>query len=1178
MADDRVVKTTVELEGEESYSKKLKLINAQLKANASEHKLLAAQYDASDKSLVALTARQGAYQEKIGLLQLKLKAIEEEHRRVVEAEGENSAHAARLEADYNNLKAQLVSTEKELQSINDEMAAAAEAAEETVDAVEDLGEAAEETASDARKLERAAEGTADGVDQIRKKSDESSKALKKLGDELQSASGKAGKALFAGTAAVTGVSVQGFLSLEDEIATLSTIADENAMSMEAMSDAALDASNKTGKSAEEIAQAAYQAISAGVDTENAFGVTALAAKTAVAGLSDTETVIDGATSAINAWALGYENAEGVMDKFIVTQNYGKISVDQIASSIGSLTGLAPQLNVSLEEILAATAAMTKNGNGASESMTALRGVMSAILKPTAEATKAAKAMGLQFDAAALQSKGLTGFLQDVYEATEGDSEKLALLFGNVEGLSAVMMLGSNAANDYAEALELLNNSEGQMEAAYEKKTSSRAAQLQKSLNTLRNNAIGFGEALAPFIDMVSGGLEKVNQYLSGLSEEEQKAILNTSLLVAGGLTAVSMISKVTAAVKTLKAAFSGPGGWVTLAIAGVAALTTGIIALNNAMKEPTAEERWEELMGNLDKDVTGKMSATINAELDITPAKTAITSAFGDLYDAITTALTDGETDTAEVTNHLLTQTGNAIEQAYEGVDAWLEAEKAKLDPLATDYATRLGELEKTAEGYKETIASCETETVEFIKEMSGKSTAEVNARLGDLEAIEARVAEVTTALDEATAKVDEIGSAEYKIARAGGTTDYDTIAKGAQWAYQTYKVDTQAVVDAAAEERAAALQQWQNGLLSTDEYRAIEADIDKRLQEDNGEILEIYRTRMAELIKGVNDAYATSDPESVAAIETAGVWASIQSMTDSMLKELEEESITDERAAEIVAELQRIADEMMPEEGIKILLSGVGVDTLAEEVNKRTSEALAKIEKEENPLMNALGGIFESGALAPLDIDTSVTSEAIRAASGNLAKDADEAVALAFEENTARTKEAAGKLSTGAIEGAKTLANGKTLRGEFQGVGADAIDGMIAGVNSRSGALRTAIRNVMGGALHEARATLDINSPSRKFYQIGAYTGDGFINAVNDKTAAAQAAVRRMVSANGIAIANAMQAAQAARTAEPAAAQGGNTTNVNVHYSGAYSRREALRFGKAVGDVLAEQALAKGG
>lgn len=1178
MADDRVVKTTVELEGEESYSKKLKLINAQLKANASEHKLLAAQYDASDKSLVALTARQGAYQEKIGLLQLKLKAIEEEHRRVVEAEGENSAHAARLEADYNNLKAQLVSTERELQSINDEMAAAAEAAEETVDAVEDLGEAAEETASDARRLERAAEETADGVDQIRKRSDESSKALKKLGDELQSASGKAGKALFAGTAAVTGVSVQGFLSLEDEIATLSTIADENAMSMEAMSDAALDASNKTGKSAEEIAQAAYQAISAGVDTENAFGVTALAAKTAVAGLSDTETVIDGATSAINAWALGYENAEGVMDKFIVTQNYGKISVDQIASSIGSLTGLAPQLNVSLEEILAATAAMTKNGNGASESMTALRGVMSAILKPTAEATEAAKAMGLQFDAAVLQSKGLTGFLQDVYEATEGDSEKLALLFGNVEGLSAVMMLGSNAANDYAEALELLNNSEGQMEAAYEKKTSSRAAQLQKSLNTLRNNAIGFGEALAPFIDMVSEGLEKVNQYLSGLSEEEQKAILNTSLLVAGGLTAVSMISKVTAAVKTLKAAFSGPGGWVTLAIAGVAALTTGIIALKNALDGPTLEEAFDKVMQGVDEDTVHKMHATIDAELNIDPAKTKITSAFGDLYDAITTALTDGEADTEEVTNSLLAQTGDAIEKAYAGVDAWLAAEKAKLDPLATDYATRLGELEKTAEGYKETIASCETETVEFIKEMSGKSTAEVNARLGDLEAIEARVAEVTTALDEATAKAQEIGSVEFQITRAGGTTDADTIARGAQWARQIYKTESQANIDEAAQKRAQILDEWNQGLLTTEEYHELEKGIDEELRMRNEALFDVYRTRMTELLDGISEAYMDSDPESVEKLAKTGELLNAQDIIAALVGEVQSEDISIERTKEIQDIATELAEMLYPEENHHFEQLGSDLVAFYEQVGRDAAKELYSIEEGENPLLTALRGVLSPETAEALDIDTSETANLVKAMAGNLAKDADEAIAIAFEENTARTKEAAGKLSTGAIAAAKTLANGKTLRGEFEGVGADAIDGMIAGVNSKSGALRTAIRNAMGGALNEARATLDIHSPSRKFYQIGAYTGDGFINAVNDKTAAAQAAVRRMVSANGIAIANAMQAAQAARTAELTAAQGGNTTNVNVHYSGAYSRREALRFGKAVGDVLAEQALAKGG
>ena len=43
----------------------------------------------------------------------------------------------------------------------------------------------------------------------------------------------------------------------------------------------------------------------------------------------------------------------------------------------------------------------------------LNQVLANVLKPSAEAQKTAKALGLEFDAAAIKSKGLAGFLKDI---------------------------------------------------------------------------------------------------------------------------------------------------------------------------------------------------------------------------------------------------------------------------------------------------------------------------------------------------------------------------------------------------------------------------------------------------------------------------------------------------------------------------------------------------------------------------------------------------------------------------------------------------------------------------------------------------------------------------------------------------------------------------------------------
>lgn len=93
------------------------------------------------------------------------------------------------------------------------------------------------------------------------------------------------------------------------------------------------------------------------------------------------------------------------NQIIVAQNFGKMMLGEIAGSIGQVAATAAGLKVSYTEVLAATAAMTKGGIQTSQAMTMLNQVLANALKPSTEATKTAKSLGLEFDAAAIKSKG-----------------------------------------------------------------------------------------------------------------------------------------------------------------------------------------------------------------------------------------------------------------------------------------------------------------------------------------------------------------------------------------------------------------------------------------------------------------------------------------------------------------------------------------------------------------------------------------------------------------------------------------------------------------------------------------------------------------------------------------------------------------------------------------------------
>ena len=96
--------------------------------------------------------------------------------------------------------------------------------------------------------------------------------------------------------------------------------------------------------------------------------------------------------------------------------FGKLRFEDLAQNIGKVAPVATTLGVSLDELLAAGAALTTGGNTLSASFTSLSGIMNAVLRPSTKAITLSKELGIEFSVAALKAKGLTGFLRDLQMA------------------------------------------------------------------------------------------------------------------------------------------------------------------------------------------------------------------------------------------------------------------------------------------------------------------------------------------------------------------------------------------------------------------------------------------------------------------------------------------------------------------------------------------------------------------------------------------------------------------------------------------------------------------------------------------------------------------------------------------------------------------------------------------
>ena len=373
---------------------------------------------------------------------------------------------------------------------------------------------------------------------LKSKLDGAKSSLKDFGGVAAGAAKTAITAIAGISTALAGVAaaaVKTGAEYETSLAKVGTIADTSVKSLGDLSGEILRLSGDTGAGAAELNEALYSAISAGADTGHAVDLVAVAVKAARGGFTDTETAVDGLTSALNAYAMETADAEGLANKFLVTQNLGKTTFGALAGSIGNVAPTANAAGVSVDELLASVASLTANGIGTSEAMTGMKAALSNIIKPTGEAGKLAEQLGIDFSAAALQTKGWAGFLADLQDKTGGNTDQLATLFGSVEALNTVLTLTSE------QGTALMNKTLGEMasnttalDEAYEAMSGTLEVTVQKIGTSLQNLGIQFYESVqGPAQEAANGVLNAVRT----LSSAFQEGGLSGAVQALGGLAA-----------------------------------------------------------------------------------------------------------------------------------------------------------------------------------------------------------------------------------------------------------------------------------------------------------------------------------------------------------------------------------------------------------------------------------------------------------------------------------------------------------------------------------------------------------------------------------------------------------------------------------------------------------------
>lgn len=305
----------------------------------------------------------------------------------------------------------------------------------------------------------------------------------------------------------------------------------------------------------------YQSISSGASSvQEAAAILEQANKLAIGGVTNVETAVDGLTTAVNAYASSGLTAAQAADAMFVGVRAGKTTAAQLSAALGAVVPIASSLGVSFDELIAGTAALTTQGQSTAMAITGIRAALTQVTKPTKEARDLAAQLGIEFDAAALKSKGFAGFIQDIIKKTGGSNEKLAQLFGSVEALNAVLSFAGGGGEKFTQILDQMANKAGAADEAYKKMADSLSQRWNVIMAKAENVVLSVGRAilavLVPSIETLI---------------ESSRDIATTLGVVATGLS-LAFAPQILAAMAAGFIAFS------TTVVGGISAITIAIAA------------------------------------------------------------------------------------------------------------------------------------------------------------------------------------------------------------------------------------------------------------------------------------------------------------------------------------------------------------------------------------------------------------------------------------------------------------------------------------------------------------------------------------------------------------------------------------------------------------------------
>lgn len=390
------------------------------------------------------------------------------------------------------------------------------------------------------------------------------------------------KAAFAAFAAD---SVRAGLAVDQTFTRIAALTNTSAAQLGRWRDVVSQLSEETGRSVQELGGALYFLASSGLSASQVNEALEVTAKAAAVGLGQSADIARIVSQALNAYSDSGLTATEVTDTLVAAVREGTAEPEEFAAALGRILPIASRAGVEFDELTASLAVLSNIGLDVNEGVTAMRGLLQALVAPGTQAAEAMASVGISAEEMrrVISEEGILGALRLLERRTGGNLDLMRKIVPNIRALTGALGISGQEAEKVAGQYQAVRDATGSLDRAMRITAQSASFRFARALNDIRQQGMELGSKVLPLLADALGfaadHFAELATAIGSLWVASKVRVLLLALVsaleklatVVEGKVALAITSKLIPALSGLRTALAG--GW-----AGAFVVSFGLLA------------------------------------------------------------------------------------------------------------------------------------------------------------------------------------------------------------------------------------------------------------------------------------------------------------------------------------------------------------------------------------------------------------------------------------------------------------------------------------------------------------------------------------------------------------------------------------------------------------------------